>query len=180
MNQSKIAVRYVKAFFELAQDKNQLDKVKKDIEVIAATCGQTDVQLLLESPVVKTSKKKALFSDIFKGKIQELSLSFLLMIAENKREVHIPMICLDFMEQYRTYKGVKAAKVTTASLIDSDLQKQISKVISEVFKTDVELTTDENTELIGGFILRVGDEQIDASVSTKLSKLKREFLDRTI
>jgi len=180
MNQSKIAVRYAKAFFELAQDKNQLDKVKIDIEIIATACSQNEVQLLLESPVVKTSKKKSLLAEIFTGKLQELTLSFLLMIAQNKREVHIPMICLDFIEQYRSFKGIKAAKVTTASPIDSALQKQISKVISEVFKTDVELTTDENAELIGGFILRVGDEQIDASVSTKLGKLKREFLDRTI
>jgi len=180
MNHSKIAVRYAKALFELARSKNQLDIVKQDIELIANACVQKDIQLLLESPVVKTSKKKELIAEIFKPNINDLSLRFLLMIAENRREMHIPMICLDFMEQYRSNKGIKAAKVTTATPIDINTQKHFSSVISEVFKTDVELTVNENADLIGGFILRVGDEQIDASVSTKLSKIKREFLDKTV
>lgn len=180
MNQSKIAVRYAKAFFELAQEKKQLDIIKTDIEAVAVACSQSDILLLLESPVVKTAQKKDLFEQIFKGKVNDLTLGFLLMIAENKREAHIPMICLDFMDQFRTFKGIKAAKVTTASVIDKNVKEKFSKAISEVFKTDVELTTDENPDLIGGFVLRVGDEQIDASVSSKLRKIEREFLDKTI
>ena len=180
MNQSKIAVRYAKAFFELALEKNQLEKLKKDIDTIAAASVQQYIQLLLESPVVKTSKKKKLLASIFKEKIENMSLNFLLMIADNKREMHIPAICRNFIDKYRKYKGIKAAKVTTALDIDDDLKKQISKVITDVFNSEVELTTAENTELIGGFILRVGDQQIDASVSTKLKKIKREFLSKTV
>ncbi len=180
MNQSKIAVRYAKAFFELALEKNQLEKLKKDIDTIAAASVQQDIQLLLESPVVKTSKKKKLLASIFKEKVEAMSLNFLLMIADNKREMHIPAICRNFIDRYRKHKGIKAAKVTTALDIDDDLKKQISKVIADVFNSEVELTTAENTELIGGFILRVGDQQIDASVSTKLKKIKREFLSKTV
>lgn len=180
MNQSKIAVRYAKAFFELALEKDQLEKLKKDIDTIDAACGQQDIQLLLDSPVVKTSKKKELFTSIFKGKIEDITLNFLLMITGNKREMHIPAICRNFIDKYRKHKGVKAAKVTTSSLIGEDLKQQIRKVIADVFNSEVELTTAENSDLIGGFILRVGDQQIDASVSTKLKKIKREFLSKTV
>ncbi len=180
MNESKIAVRYAKAFFELGLEKNQLDKLKKDIETIASAINQHDIQLLLESPVVKTSKKKILFTKIFKGNIQELSLNFILMITDNKREMHIPAICRNFIDKYRNHKGIKAAKVTTAFAIDDLLKKQIAKVISEVFKSEVELTTAENSDLIGGFVLRVGDQQIDASVSSKLNKIKRELIMKTV
>ena len=180
MNQSKIAVRYAKALFEIALEKKQLEEIKKDIETVASVTQQADIQLMLESPVIKASKKKQLFSEIFTGKIQDISVKFILMITDNRREMHISAICRDFIEQYRNYKGIKAAKVITALPIDSKLKNEISKVISEVFKTDVELTAAENESIIGGFIIRVGDKQIDASVANKLNIIKREFLKRTV
>ena len=180
MNQSKIAVRYAKALFEIALEKKQLEEIKKDIEIVVSVTQQADIQLMLESPVIKASKKKQLLSEVFTGKIQDISLKFLLMITDNKREMHIAAICRNFIEQYRNYKGIKAAKVITALPIDSTLKKEIGKVISEVFKTDVELTTADNESIIGGFIVRVGDQQIDASVSNKLNNIKREFLKKTV
>ena len=180
MNQSKIAVRYAKSFFEIALEKKQLDKLKNDIESIASVTQQPDIQLMLESPVIKASKKKQLLTEIFKGKIEDISLKFLLMITDNKREMHISAICRNFIQQYHRYKGIKVAKVITASAIDSALQSKISKVISEVFKTDIELTAIEDESILGGFIIRVGDQQIDASVSHKLDNIKREFLSKTI
>jgi F-type H+-transporting ATPase subunit delta len=102
------------------------------------------------------------------------------MITNNKREMHIADICRNFIVQYREYKNIKAAKVITATPITDTLNKKISKIISEIFKTDVELTTAENKDIIGGFILRVGDQQIDASVSTKLKNIKRDFLKKIV
>jgi F-type H+-transporting ATPase subunit delta len=180
MNQSKIAVRYAKALFQVAQEKNILDTLKKDMEQVALTCEQSDFILLLESPVINTARKREIITDIFTKKINDLSLRFLLMIADNKREVHIPGICRNFIDQYLAFKGIKAAKVTTASSIDADTRQQIAKVISDLFNTEVELETEENAELLGGFVLRVGDDQIDASVAAKLNKIKREFLDTSI
>ncbi len=180
MNNSKIAVRYAKAFFELGIEKNKLDDFRKDIDFIAQTVRESDIQLLIESPVVKTSEKKKIFTDIFGKKIQELSLKFLLMIIDNRREVHISAICRNFIQQYLDYKGIKAAVVTTATPVDKDLQEKITKVIADIFKTKIELTTVEKEDIIGGFILRVGDKQLDASVSSKLSKIKREFLNKQV
>lgn len=180
MNDNKIAVRYAKAFFEVGQEKFKLSDLREDIEIIAKASQQKEIQLLLESPVVKTKQKKELFTEIFKESIQQISLNFLLMVIENKRENYIPAICRNFIDRYRKFKGIKAAKVTTAVIIDEQLKAKISNVISEVFKSDVELVVEENSDLIGGFILRVGDQQIDASVATKLRKIKREFLDTTV
>ncbi|MBI9066674.1 MAG: ATP synthase F1 subunit delta [Salinivirgaceae bacterium] len=180
MNQSKIAVRYAKALFQVAQEKNILEELKKDMEQVALTCEQSDFILLLESPLIKTDRKREIMAKIFTQKVNDLTLRFLLMVADNKREVYIPGICRNFIDQYRLFKGIKAAKVTTASSIDNETKQQIAKVISDLFNTEVELTTEENSELLGGFILRVGDDQIDASVATKLNKIKREFLDTSV
>jgi len=180
MNHSKIAVRYAKAFFEIALERDELDNLKKDIEVVISVTQQSDVKLMLENPVIRTSQKKQLIKKIFADNITEITIDFILMITDNKREMHISDICRNFITQYREFKNIKFAKVTTASAITETLKKKINKIISEVFKTDVELTTAENKNIIGGFVLRVGDKQIDASVSTKLNNIKREFLKKTV
>ena len=180
MNESKISVRYAKALFKVSQEKDILEEAKDNMEQVAAICKQSEFRLLLESPVIKTKTKISTLADVFNGKVHETVLRFLVLVTENKREVYIPGICRNFMDQYLAFKGIKAAKVVTAAAISDDTKAKISKVVSDLFKTDLELTTEENAELMGGFVLRVGDEQIDASVATKLNKIKREFLDTSI
>lgn len=180
MNQSKIAVRYAKAFYEVAREQNQLDRAKSDMEQLEATCQQPDFKLLLESPVVKTSRKKELMKQLFEKSLSDISVKFLVMVTANKRESHLPDIARDFIQRYRDSKGIKAAKVITATPLDVVTQKRIEKVISEQFKTELELTLETNPELMGGFILRVGDQQVDASVSSKLNRIKRQFIDTSI
>lgn len=180
MNESKIAVRYAKAFFQVAQEKGMLDKLRGDINLLFEMCEQEDFILLLESPIVKTSRKKNIFGELLKGKVDALALNFVNMIADNKREAYIPAICRNFIAQYREFKGVKAAKVTTAIALDKKLEDKIKKTIGDLFNTEVELSTEENNDIIGGFVLRVGDQQIDASVASKLKKIEREFLNTTL
>ncbi len=180
MNQSKIAVRYAKAFFQVAQEKNLLEELRKDVALIAGLGAEKEFGLLLESPVISISQKKAAFQNIFKGKVNALTLQFLEMIADNKREVYILDICRNFNSRFMELKGIKPAKVTTAIPLDSKQKEKISQTIAELFNTQVELTTEENSDLIGGFVLRVGDQQIDASVSSKLRKLERDLLNTTL
>lgn len=180
MNQSKIAVRYAKAFFQVAQEKNILEELRKDVDLIASLGTEKEFGLLLESPVIRISQKKVAFQNIFKGKVNALTLQFLDMIADNKREVYILDICRNFNGRFMELKGIKPAKVTTASPLDKEQKEKISQTIAELFNTQVELTTEENSELIGGFVLRVGDQQIDASVSSKLRRLERDLLNTTL
>lgn len=180
MNQSKIGVRYAKAFFEVARDQHLLDVAKTDMEKVAGACRQSDFKLLLESPVVKTSRKKAILKQIFQNTLNDLTIKFLVMLAHNKREVYLPDIARNFIQQYQTDKGIKAAKVVTATKLDAKTQTRLEQVIAELFKTELELTTETNPDIKGGFILRVGDQQIDASVSSKLKRIKRQFMDTTI
>ena len=180
MDYSKIAVRYAKALFDLGVEQNQLEELKNDMMLIGEFCRQSDFLILLESPVIKTSDKKKVFSDLFKTKIGPTSLKFMLMVANNRREEHLSGISRNFIDLYRSHKGIKAAKVISAMVLDEQSKQKISDVIAKLFKTEVELSVESDPDIIGGFILRVGDQQLDASVSTKLSWLKRDFLNTTI
>lgn len=178
MDQSTITVRYAKAFFSTAKEKNMLDILKADIETVLNFCNNSnDFILLLESPVVKTSKKINLISTIFKGKIDELSLKFLLLITSNKREVHIPGICRNFLGLTRKDQNIKSAVLTTATEMDKDILNKIELLMAKELGAKIELASKVNTNIIGGMVLRIGDKQYDASVATKLNKIKQQLLE---
>lgn len=181
MDHSAIAVRYAKAFFSTAKEKKMLTTLKTDIELVLDVCNNSsDFVLLLESPIVKTSKKVALITSIFKGKIDELSLRFLLLVANNKREVHIPGICRNFLDLTRKDQNIKSAVITTTSEIDSETIKNIETLLGKELNAKVELSANTNPEIIGGLVLRLDDKQYDASVATQLKKIKQKLLESEI
>ena len=178
MDQSAIAVRYAKAFFATAKEKSLLDLLKADIELVFSVCTEsTDFILLLESPIVKTSKKAQLIISIFKGKVNELTLSFLMLIIENKREIHIPGICRNFLGLVRKDQNIKSALLTTASEIDSKSIKKIEQLLGKELNATIELSTNIKPEIVGGLVLRLDDKQYDASVATQLKKIKQQLLE---
>ena len=178
MDQSAITVRYAKAFFSVAKDRKLLDTLKTDIQLILDVCkNSSDFILLLESPVVKKSKKIELISTIFKKKINESSLQFLLLITGNKREVHIPGICRNFLSLSRKDQNIRSAVVTTATEIKKETISKIETLLAKELNAKIELTIEVNAGIIGGIILRLDDKQYDASVATQLKKIKQELLE---
>lgn len=178
MDQSSITVRYAKAFFSAAKEKKKLDQLKTDIQLVLEVCQTSkDFILLLESPIVKTSKKANLVSKIFKGKIEDLTLNFLLLIVENKREVHIPGICRNFLDLTRKDQNIKSAVLTTASGVSANTLKKVEQLLAKELNTRVELSTRVNPDILGGLVLRIDDNQYDASVATQLKKIKQSLLE---
>lgn len=178
MDQSAITVRYAKAFFATAREKNLLDTFRTDVAVVMDVCQTSeDFMLLLESPIVKTSKKSALIQQIFEGKVHEISLNFLLLIVQNKREVHIPGICRNFLDISSKDQNIKAAVLTTATEANPASIEKIKEILGKELNATIELTTRVNPDILGGLVLRVEDKQYDASVSTQLKKIKQTLLE---
>src|ERR1035437_875892 len=102
MDQSKINIRYARAFFMLAKEKNLTVELRKDAQLIANVCDtSSDFILLLESPVIKTSNKVKAIKSVFEGKVNPLMVNFLALIAENNREKYIPGIFRNLEDLYR-------------------------------------------------------------------------------
>jgi len=181
MDQSKITVRYAKAFFSLAKEKNKLDALKKDIELISGLCKDSaEFRLLLESPVVKTSQKIKLIKAIFAKSIDALTLKFLELITTNKRESHIAGICRNFLGLYRQEQGVKSALLTTAVELDPAIIAKIKSKLETELKVQIELSKQVDENLIGGFVLRIEDQQLDASIASQLRRVKEKLLQSEI
>lgn len=181
MDQSAISVRYAKAFFSLAKEKERLPELKKDIDLVYNVCqSSADFILLLESPVVKTSKKEKLITSIFGEKLDELTLKFLRLITENKREVYIPSICRNFLAFTRKDQNIKSAQLTTATEIDTKTIEKVQALVEKELDAKVELSGKINPEIIGGLVLRIEDKQYDASISTQLKNIKQKLLKTDI
>ena len=179
MNDSKIWVRYAKALFLLAKEKGMMNTIRKDILFLSDTFRVKEFDLLVKSPVIKTSQKKKIVNELFKTSIQRTTLTFLEIIFQNKREVYLPAIARNFLDMYRKEKGVKKATLITAVVVEAQVRERIKKMLKDTFNTEVELLEQTKPEIIGGFVLRIEDKQYDASVSNKLQELKRQFEDES-
>jgi len=180
MNESIISVRYTKALFASAKKKNLLEDVKSDMEIVFSVMNESKELLhVFQNPVLKPSKKKEIVKLIF-GSFNKTTLSFINILIDNRREEHLHDISRNFITKYRKYKGIESAQFTTAIAVDPKLLIKVKELIKVVLKTDVELAGNVDERIMGGFILRVGDKQFDASVQTSLNKVRRKLLDTTI
>lgn len=177
MDQSLINVRYAKAFFSLAKEKALMEELQKDAFLVTSVCNTiSDFRVLIESPVISTSAKVKAMKSIFQGKVNPYSLNFLVLITENRREKFIPGIFRNLEDLYRRSQGIRTALLTTAAPMEDALVEQIRKSLENEFGGKVELSQKIDKELIGGFVLRMDDNQYDASIASQLKKIKERLL----
>lgn len=180
MNDSKISVRYAKALFSLGLEENKLTEFKQDADLLFGLFTTGEFKQFLESPIIKTSEKQAIFATVFKDKVQNTFYAFLKLVVKNKREIYLQSIARNFLQLYRKHLGIKSAQITTAIPLDLQIKESVEKMIQTKFNAKVELTQKVKEDILGGYILKIDDSQIDASVATKLKKIKRELLETTL
>ena len=177
MNYSKIAVRYAKAVFMLAEEKKQLKEIANDMETLLKVEKEIpEISELYNNPILSISEKKKAIAAVFEKSFNEISMNFLNLIFDNKREAHVSGVARNFLKRYRENLGIKNASLTTATKIADNKRDEIIEIIKKAYNTEVELELNENPDLIGGFVLKVEDTQFDASISTQLKNIKQELL----
>lgn len=176
MKQIKVAGRYAKALFELALEYKVESQVRSNMELVFEICNDSkDLTLVFNSPVINDDKKIAIFKTIFAGKINELSQSFLTLLVKKNREANIREIAQEYVKIFKEYKGIRTATVKSASPINQPLREKIISMVKAHSNCEVELVEEVNEKLIGGFILKINDEQYDASILSKFKQLKKEL-----
>ena len=178
MAQTKVATRYAKSLLGLVAEKGYLEEAFNDMLLIKKTCSENrDLVVLLKSPVVTVEKKVSILTSIYEKNVSKVTMLFIALITKNRREGALPEIADAFVAQYKAMKGITTAVVTSATVLADDAKKKIEDLVSkEVGGGTVELQTEINPELIGGFILRIGDKQLDTSILSKIGDLRQEFM----
>lgn len=179
MRQYKVANRYAKALFTLALESNQLETVNKDIELIAAI-DHDEFRRVLMSPIISGDKKAELFRAVYGSRVSELTSKFFNLVFQKGRVTSLSEIRQDFEEQYRAYKKVKIVKITTAVPISDTLLEDLRKGVQsnpQYKDYTLQMETQVDEDIVGGFVLQVGDDLYDASIRHDLDYIKKQFVE---
>ncbi len=176
MAETKVARRYAKSLLEMGKEKNILELINTDMQLMVNVL-KTNRQLaaMFKSPVIHNYKKDAVVKEIFTGKMQETTLDFMRLIISKNRERIMDEIAKAYIDLYKELNKVQVAYITTATKIDPQLREQMVGIVKKATGGTIELNEIVDPSIIGGFILRWSDNQIDSSVSNKLVSLKKDF-----
>ncbi len=176
MIETRVSYRYAKSLLDLALEKGQLEQVREDMQLVASVIRESrDLLLMLKSPVIKTDKKQEILKAVFGGKIGVITTAFIDIITAKRRESELATIAESFLNQYKANKKILTAVITTASGLDKSLRDKVMEIVKGSTQSEVELQEKIDKSLIGGFILRVGDKQVDASIIRQIKNLDRTF-----
>ena len=175
MSGIRAAIRYAKAILEIADSKGVASEVSADMALIATTItGNSELTHFIQNPLIKTDTKKNVVLEVF-ASVNPVTQSLFHLLLENKRFEILTAIAVEYNNLFDVMNGVEVAKVTTAFPMDAALE---AKVLAKIATFSDKKVTIENTvdaSIIGGFILRIGDKQYNASVANRLHVLKREL-----
>lgn len=176
MSNQRVAYRYAKALIELGEEQEATEQLKKDMELFKVTCSQNrDFKLMLNNPVVTHSKKLKIIKLLFGKKVHKITHSFFEIISRKNRESLLEDTAVEYLHQYNIKKGIDEAAVTTTFQLDATLRKEFEEAVKKITGKKVILTEKVSKEIIGGYILKIEDRQIDESVRSKLNELKYRF-----
>ncbi|RRB02281.1 ATP synthase F1 subunit delta [Larkinella rosea] len=178
MAESTVAFRYAKSLIDLAKEKDKVEEVYKDMtffrEVVRNNRG---LMLALKSPILRHEKKLNVLRAVFETRVDPLSFSIFNIISKKNREGIMDSVADEYVRQYNDLKGIQKVQVVTTQPLTEELRKQFISVVADATGKQIELEEIIDPKLIGGYILRIGDRQVDASIRNKLAELRLSFLN---
>lgn len=162
---------------DLSIERSALEETKNDMVLLEQTIDQnSELEAILRNPIVPLDKKAGILDNVFGSKVNEVTKAFFKLLVSKGRSAILFDTSKAFIAQYNALKGIVTASVTSATELTADNRAEIVDIVKrESGANEVVINEKVDDKLIGGFILKVGDKQFDASISSSLSKLKKEF-----
>ena len=177
MPNPRLATRYAKSILDLAIERGEIEQVYSDMLLLQQICkGNRDFVVLLKSPVITPDKKIKIVEAITAGKVSEMTNAFNRLLINKAREASLPEIAAAFIKQYKDFKNIHTIKLISASPLSESLIAAIVKQVKSTTEMkNIEVETSLDDKLIGGFVLQVGDQLVDASIAHELKEISKQF-----
>lgn len=176
MATSRAAIRYATALIGLAKEKNAVEAIQEDMNGLIELCKNSrDFVVMLASPIVTHEKKLVVLEKVFQGKVHEITMAFFKLITKKSREASLLDIAKAYITLYNENKGLAIAEVQSSVPLSTEVKNSIIQRVSKTTGKEIQLKETINEDLIGGFILRLDDKQIDSSVRSQLLNLKKRL-----
>jgi len=176
MKNPKLAIRFATALYDFAAEIAHEETVYQDVLLIKQIVAENqELKVVLESPIIPEDKKQKIFKEIFLKNISETTLKFFTLIIKKRRAPQVLLICSQFVKVYYVKHHIKEAYITTAQPLSEKMKDYIKNYIEtdSPYTFILHFSVDQN--IIGGIMVKMDDLYFDASVLTKINKLKAEF-----
>lgn len=177
MPNPRLSNRYAKSILDLAIEQGNLEEVYNDMVWLQSVCkSNKDFVALLRSPIIKADKKKKILDAVTGSSLSTLTKSFNNLLVTKNRESNLPEVVESFITAYKNHKNIKLVTLTTATPVSDGLRSQImAQVKKDTGFENIDLQEKVDADLIGGFVLQIGDLLIDTSVAHDLKAIARQF-----
>lgn len=181
MDIGTISTRYARALFSLALDKGQETRLYDDMKMLFASfTSEQELKAALNNPIVSDTDKMRLLTSAAGIEVSELFTRFIGLVLQHRREGLLPLITLIYIHMYRKEKKIIRVEFDTAVPIDLATQTHLEQKLTQTTGSSIEFSGILKPELLGGFVLRIGNERLDASYASQLRKIRSRLLTETI
>lgn len=177
MDNGRISVRYARALFQLSQEQGCEEAVYDGLTRFAHNYLLAIAQFneVLADPIVAKEEKVKLMEMAVGEPLHDTLKQFMAFVADQKRENKMPLIAMKFMEMYRAKHHILSTQVTTATELPEATYDKIKAFVKQTFDAEAEIDVKIDPSLIGGFILDIENNRMDASVAGQLNALKNRL-----
>lgn len=176
MSELTVASRYAKSLIDLAQEQNLVEVIKDDMDLFARTLkANPQLHAVLGNPIVSHSKKIKILDEVFAAKVNKVTIAFFKLMVNKSRGEVLYATATEFVNLYNIKNHITKATVVSATALSDVNKKTLTDEVQKAIGGKVILNTKTDPSLIGGFVLTVGDRQVDTSIAASLKKLKKEF-----
>ena len=173
---TKAARRYTTALYGVSEEKGNLNEVTGDIEKsLQLINSNRDLELFFHSPIVSKSKKLSLTKEVFGGMVSQLTMDFMILLVTRRRESLLKGIFEDFINLKKEKDGIVDVEVKTTVPLNDDEKLKMKQKIDSFTKLKSNLSFEIDESIIGGFVAKINDTILDASIRRQLDRLKEKF-----
>lgn len=177
MIERRIVRRYASALFGAASKSNAVDAVESDLGLVGYALESSPALWdAMVSPIIPPAKKRQILGDIFEGKVHEITLAYLRLLADKRREEAIRQTESEYVILANEARGIVLAEVTSATPLDEDQEARLVSKLSATTGKQIQLSKRVDLSAIGGVLVRIGDTVIDGSVRGQLAALREQLL----
>ena len=179
MSELTVGSRYAKSLIDLAQEQDNVDVIKADMDLFIHTLkANPELKAVLSNPIIAHSKKTKILDAVFLGKVNKVTISFFKLMVDKGRGEVLYTTAYEYVNLYNVKRHITKARVTSATALSAANKQTLITELQTSIGGTVVLEDKIDPSLIGGFVLTVGDRQVDTSISASLKKLKKEFAEK--
>lgn len=173
---NQVATRYAQALFDLADEENKISEIYEELDNVSKLIGSNrELEDVFRSPFVTREEKKNIADQVFNGSLSTITRNFFMVLIDNSRTVDLSSISVAYKELLNKKHNIEEGTVVTALPLSADKISELEQKLSAKYNKTIKLENKIDEGIIGGALVKIGNEEIDGTVKSRLDDLKSDL-----